>query len=40
MSLVVATTGTRAADSGAPAAEIRGAVGRLVFWGITGRKPS
>lgn len=40
MSLVMATTGTRAADAGAPAAEIRAAVGRLVFWGITGRKPS
>jgi AcrR family transcriptional regulator len=39
-SLVVATTGNRALDAGAPAAEIRGAVGRLVFWGITGRKPS
>lgn len=39
-SLVVSTAGNKAAEAGATVAEIRGAVGRLVFWGITGRKPA
>jgi AcrR family transcriptional regulator len=38
--LVLSTAGNKAADAGATVAEIRGAVGRLVFWGITGRKPA
>jgi hypothetical protein len=40
VNLVVSTAGSRAADAGATVAEIRGAVGRMVFWGITGRKPA
>jgi hypothetical protein len=38
--LVISTAGNKAADAGATVAEIRGAVGRLVFWGVTGRKPA
>jgi AcrR family transcriptional regulator len=38
--LIVAASGSRGADSGATAAELRGAVGRLVFFGVTGKKPA
>jgi AcrR family transcriptional regulator len=40
VNLIVSTAGAKAADAGATVAEVRGAVGRLVFWGITGRKPA
>jgi len=40
VNLVVATAGSRAADAAATAGELRAAVGRMVFWGLTGRKPA
>ncbi|MGQ0464498.1 MAG: TetR/AcrR family transcriptional regulator [Sporichthyaceae bacterium] len=36
--LIAATSGSRAADGGVTAAELRAAVGKQVFWAITGRK--
>ncbi len=36
--LILATAGSRSADSGVTAAELRAAVGKQVFWALTGRK--
>ncbi|MGQ0846162.1 MAG: TetR/AcrR family transcriptional regulator [Sporichthyaceae bacterium] len=36
--LIAATSGSRAADGGVTAAELRAAVGKQVFWALTGRK--
>ncbi len=38
VALIAATSASKSSETGASAAEVRGAVNRLVHWGITGRK--